>query len=103
MSRCHRKIVAGVTISLNPLGLVDGACNRQFIISELHDCDRIYTVRALNTKWLDHPPQDYFDNEVFKEWLWINSAYTTEVAGMNTINDLIDQGALSRLITGKSS
>ena len=79
---------------LNPLGLVDGAYNRQFIISELHDCDRIYTVRALNTKWLDHPPQDYFDNEVFKEWLWINSAYTTEVAGMNTINDLIDQGAL---------
>ena len=76
---------------LNPLGLVDGAYNRQFIISELSDCDRIYTVRAMNTKWLDHPPRDYFDNEVFKDWLWINSAYTTEVAGMETINKLIKQ------------
>ena len=79
---------------LNPLGLVDGAYNRQFIISELHDCDRIYTVRAMNTKWLDHPPRDYFDNEVFKDWLWLTSAYTAEVAGMETINQLIEQGAL---------
>jgi len=79
---------------LNPLGLVDGAYNRQFIISELHDCDRIYTVRATNTRWLDHPPRDYFENETFKEWLWLNSAYTTEVAGMETINQLIQKGAL---------
>ena len=54
----------------------------------------IYTVRALNTRWLDHPPRDYFDNETFKEWLWVNSAYTTEVAGMETINNLIQKGAL---------
>lgn len=79
---------------LNPLGLVDGAYNRQFIISELHQCDRIYTVRALNTRWLDHPPRDYFDNEVFKEWLWLTSAYTAEVAGMETINKLIQKRAL---------
>jgi len=76
---------------LNPLGLVDGAYNRQFIISELHGCDRIYAVRALNTKWLDHPPRDHFDNEIFKDWLWVNSAYTAEVAGMETINKLIEQ------------
>jgi hypothetical protein len=79
---------------LNPLGLVDGAYNRQFIISELHKCNRIYTARALNTKWLDHPPRDYFDNEVFKDWLWVNSAYTAEVAGMETINQLIEEGTL---------
>jgi len=76
---------------LNPLELVDGAYNRQFIIAELSDCDRIYTVRAMNTRWLDHPPQDYFDNQVFMDWLWVNSAYTTEVAGMETINKLIRQ------------
>jgi hypothetical protein len=79
---------------LNPLGLVDGAYNRQFIISELHDCDRIYAVRAMNTRWLGHPPRDYFDVESFKEWLWLNSAYTTEVAGMETINQLIRLGSL---------
>ena len=79
---------------LNPLGLADGAYNRQFIISELHDCDRIYAARPLNTKWLDHPPRDYFDNENFKFWLWLNSAYTTEVAGMETINKLIKKGDL---------
>jgi hypothetical protein len=79
---------------LNPLGLVDGAYNRQFIISELHDCDRIYAVRPMNTRWLDRPPQDYFEIESFKEWLWLNSAYTTEVAGMETINQLIRRGSL---------
>ena len=79
---------------LNPLELVDGAYNRQFIISELHKCDRIYAVRALNTKWLDHLPRSYFDGELFKDWMWVNSAYTTEVAGMETINNLIEQGHL---------
>lgn len=79
---------------LNPLGLADGAYNRQFIISELNDCDRIYAVRPLNTSWLDHPPRDYFDNENFKIWLWLNSACTTEVAGMETINKLIQKGDL---------
>jgi hypothetical protein len=79
---------------LNPLRLVDGAYNRQFIISELSDCDRIYTVRPMNTRWLDHPPRDYFDNEVLMDWLWLNSAYTTEVAGMETINQLIQKGDL---------
>jgi hypothetical protein len=60
----------------------------------LHECDRIYAVRALNTKWLDHSPRNYFDSELFKDWLWVNSAYTTEVAGMETINDLIEQDHL---------
>jgi hypothetical protein len=80
---------------LNPLGLVDGAYNRQFIISELHKCDRIYAVRPLNTKWLDHPPLNYLDNEVFKDWMWINSAYATEIAGMETINNLIQRHHLT--------
>ena len=73
---------------------MDGSCNRQFIISELHECDRICAVRAVNTRWLDHPPEDYLDVESFKEWLWLNSAYTTEVAGMETINQLIRRGSL---------
>ncbi len=79
---------------LNPLGLVDGAYNRQFIISELHKCDRIYTVRPQNSKWLDHLPRSYFESEDFKVWMWFNSAYTTEVAGMVTINKLIQQDYL---------
>ena len=81
--------------SLNPLGLVDGAYNRQFIISELHKCDRIYTVRPLNTRWLEHRPRNYIEIEDFKNWMWVNSAYTTEVDGIGTINDLIQQGALN--------
>jgi hypothetical protein len=79
---------------LNPLGLVDGAYNRQFIISELHKCDRIYAARPMNTKWLDHLPRNYFDSEDFKVWMWFNSAYTTEVDGMVTINKLIQRGYL---------
>lgn len=81
---------------LNPLGLVDGVYNRQFIISELHECDRIYTVRPLNIKWLDHPPRNSVDILTFIFWMLLNSAYTTEVAGMETINEWIRLKKLPR-------
>ena len=80
---------------LNPLGLVDGVYNRQFIISELHACDRIYTVRPLNTKWLDHPPRNSVDIVTFILWMWMNSAYTNEIAGMETVNKLVEDGSLT--------
>ncbi|MGZ3625756.1 MAG: hypothetical protein ACXVDN_22050 [Ktedonobacteraceae bacterium] len=79
---------------LNPLGLVDGVYNRQFIISELDECDRIYAVRPLNTKWLDHPPRNILDLVTFILWMWMNSAYTTEIAGMEAINDLVDNNLI---------
>ena len=80
---------------LNPLGLVDGVYNRQFIISELHECDRIYAVRPLNTKWLDHPPRNSADIVTFILWMWMNSAYTNEIAGMETVNQLVEDGSLT--------
>ncbi len=80
---------------LNPLELVDGVYNRQFIISELHECDRIYAVRPLNTKWLDHPPRNFLDLLTFILWMWLNSAYTNEVAGMEAINDLVEDRSLT--------
>jgi hypothetical protein len=81
--------------SLNPLGLVDGAYNRQFIISELHKCDRIYTVRPLNTRWLEHPPRNYLESQDFTNWMWINSAYTAETDGIESVNRFIGRGDLT--------
>ncbi|HYD31706.1 MAG TPA: hypothetical protein VEB64_12750 [Azospirillaceae bacterium] len=78
----------------NPHGLVDGAYNRQFIISELHMCDRIYAVRPQNKKWLGNLPQNYFETEDFKTELWFNSAYVAETAQMAMVNKLVHSGKL---------
>jgi hypothetical protein len=79
----------------NPHGLVDGAYNRQFIIRELTDVDRIYAVRPMNTKWIGNLPENYFEIQDFTTELWFNSAYAAEVGQMALINKLIDQGKLT--------
>lgn len=70
-------------------GLIDGAYNRQFIVSELSRCNRIYIVRPQNSSWLGHLPRNYFEIENFKIQTWLNSAYLAEIAGLETINRLL--------------
>lgn len=79
----------------NPHGLVDGAYNRQFIISELHMCDRLYAVRPQNSRWIGTLPENYFETQDFTTELWFNSSYSAEVAQMAIVNKLVRQGKLS--------
>ncbi|CAK0779191.1 hypothetical protein CCP2SC5_890010 [Azospirillaceae bacterium] len=78
----------------NPQGLVDGAYNRQFIISELHMCDRIYVARPQNTRWVGKLPENYFEIQDFITEVWFNNAYAAEVARIEHINKLVLEGAL---------
>ena len=79
----------------NPRGLVDGAYNRQFIIREMHCCDRIYAARPQSTRWLGRLPQNWFETQDFNTELWFNSAYLAEIAGIDQINKLLERKKIS--------
>lgn len=78
----------------NPDGLVDGAYRRQFIVSELHVCDRVYIARPRNNRWEGRVPQNYFEVQDFTTEQWFASAYNAELAGIRQINRLLAQGKL---------
>ena len=79
----------------NPDGLVDGAYHRQFIVSELHGCDRIYIARPRNSRWDGRLPQNYFEVQDFTTDHWFNAAYAAELAGLRQINRLLAEGRLT--------
>jgi len=79
----------GLDEAANPDGLVDGSYHRQFIVSELHDCDRIYIARPRNRRWEDRLPQNYFEVQDFTTEQWFGSAYNAELAGIRQINRLL--------------
>ncbi|MEI8395829.1 MAG: hypothetical protein WCF85_13900 [Rhodospirillaceae bacterium] len=84
----------GFDENANPEGLVDGAYHRQFIVSELHACDRIYVARPRNSRWDDRLPGNYFEVQDFTTDLWFDSSFTAELAGLRQINQLLAHGRL---------
>ena len=84
----------GLDDDANPDGLVDGTYRRQFVVSELHPCDRIYVARPLNNRWTDRLPQNYFEIQDYSTDLWFTSAYQAELAGIRQINRLLEGGKL---------
>jgi hypothetical protein len=79
----------------NPDGLVDGSYDRQYVIRELHHCRRIYVTRPHNTRWDSRRPRNYFEIQDFTTDQGFNRAYAAELTGLEQINRLLGQGALS--------
>ena len=84
----------GLDENANPDGLVDGAYHRQFIVSELHGCDRIYIARPRNNHWDNNLPRNYFEVQDFTSDMNFNKTYNAELAGLRQINRLVAQGML---------
>ncbi|MEI6558318.1 MAG: hypothetical protein WCO00_07900 [Rhodospirillaceae bacterium] len=84
----------GLDDDANPDGLIDGTYRRQFVVSELHRCDRIYIARPLNNRWAERLPQNYFEIQDYSTDLWFTSAYHAELAGIRQINRLLSGGKL---------
>ena len=84
----------GLDDDSNPDGLVDGTYRRQFVVSELHACDRIYIARPFNNRWKDRLPQNYFEIQDYSTDLWFTSAWQAELAGIRQINRLLADGKL---------
>lgn len=85
----------GLDEASNPDGLVDGAYHRQFIVSELHGCDRVYIARPRNSRWEGRLPRNYFEVQDFTTEQWFASSYNAELAGLRQVNRLLAQGKLS--------
>jgi hypothetical protein len=84
----------GVDECTNPDGLVDGAYHRQFIVNELHHCDRIYITRPRNSRWDSRLPHNSFEIQDFTTELWFDTTYAAELASIRQINRLLAQGTL---------
>ena len=84
----------GLDDETNPDGLVDGTYRRQYVVSELHSCDRIYVARPLNNRWRERLPQNYFEIQDYSTDVWFSSAYQAELAGIRQINRLLKDGKL---------
>jgi hypothetical protein len=77
-----------------PDGLMDGAYQRPCIVAELHRFARIYAVRPLAQGWRGRVPQSWFDVQDWQCEMWFSAGYAAEIAGMQRINRLIEDGAL---------
>jgi hypothetical protein len=78
-----------------PDGLMDGAYQRPCIVAELHRFDRIYAVRPLAQGWRGKVPQSWFDVQDWQYEMWFSAGYAAEVADMQRVNELIEEGALT--------
>ena len=78
-----------------PGGLMDGAYQRPCIVAELHRFDRIYAVRPLAQGWRGKVPATWFDVQDWQCEMWFSAGYAAEVADMERINQLIEEGALT--------
>ncbi len=85
----------GLDDESNPDGLVDGTYRRQYIVRELHLCDRIYITRPYNSRWSERVPQNYFEIQDYSTDLWFTGAYQAELAGLRQINSLLKDGKLN--------
>ena len=61
---------------------IDGAYQRQVIMSELAGCDVIYAIKPQASAWRGHPPGNYFEVQDFNTEMWFNSSFAAEVAGL---------------------
>lgn len=61
---------------------IDGAYQRQLIMSELKDCDVIYAIKPQASAWRDRAPGNYFEVQDFNTEMWFNSSFAAEVAGI---------------------
>jgi len=61
---------------------IDGAYQRQVIMSELASCDVIYAIKPQASAWRGHPPGNYFEVQDFNTEMWFNSSFAAEVAGL---------------------
>jgi hypothetical protein len=61
---------------------IDGAYQRQLIMSELTSCDVIYAIKPQASAWRDRPPANYFELQDFNTEMWFNTSFAAEVAGL---------------------
>jgi hypothetical protein len=61
---------------------IDGAYQRQLIVSELVDCDIIYAIKPQASAWHARPPGNYFEVQDFNTEMWFNTSFAAEVAGL---------------------
>ena len=63
---------------------IDGAYQRQLIMSELTGCDVIYAIKPQASAWRAQPPGNYFEVQDFNTEMWFNTSFAAEVAGLRT-------------------
>jgi len=61
---------------------IDGAYQRQVIMSELASCDVIYAIKPQASARRGHPPGNYSEVQDFNTEMWFNSSFAAEVAGL---------------------
>lgn len=61
---------------------IDGAYQRQVIMSELKNCDVIYAIKPQASAWSARPPANYFEVQDFNTEMWFNTSFAAEVAGL---------------------
>lgn len=61
---------------------IDGAYQRQLIMSELTGCDIIYAIKPQASAWRGRPPGNYFEVQDFTTEMWFNTSFAAEVAGL---------------------
>jgi hypothetical protein len=61
---------------------IDGAYQRQLIMSELTGCDVIYAIKPQASAWRARPPSNYFEVQDFNTEMWFNASFAAEVAGL---------------------
>ena len=61
---------------------IDGAYQRQLIMSELTGCDVIYAIKPQASAWRARPPGNYFEVQDFNTEMWFNTSFAAEVAGL---------------------
>ncbi len=74
---------------------IDGAYMRSVILSDSTMVDKIFIPRPVNFN-RSELPSNYFEAEDFKIELWWNSSYAPQVAAIEFINQLVNQGYLTR-------
>lgn len=61
---------------------IDGAYQRQLIMSELTRCDVIYAIKPQASAWRARPPGNYFEVQDFVTEMGLNASFAAEVAGL---------------------
>jgi hypothetical protein len=90
----------GYERTYNGMQLIDGAYHRQFILNEMIDLaperrpDTVWVVRPQNSRWIGPMPQNYFEQRDMETEITMNSAYAMQVARINKLNRLVQQGRL---------
>jgi hypothetical protein len=53
---------------------IDGAYQRQLIMSELTGCDVIYAIKPQASAWRAQPPGNYFEVQDLNTEMWFNTS-----------------------------